>query len=86
VVVTSAINAANGMQTAGSAPCGSGKSVLGGGYTIQTTSSAVNAIGNEPADGADVDALRDDVWRVTINNQSGGTVTFDVYAICAATG
>ena len=70
-----------GHSNIGSAPCPTGKKVLGGGvYNLGTaTDDSVNTSGPTTLAGA----VSDTSWSVWVNSVSGAATTFRVQAICA---
>lgn len=74
-VVSALLTDAAGTQTTGTAVCPAGKSLVGGGAVISSTSLSENINSSIPS----ADGL---TWRVYVNNSSATSGTFRVYAIC----
>jgi hypothetical protein len=75
VIVHSAlVSAPSGLQTHGVAVCPTGKVVLGGGVDVQSSSVDANVNGTYPEGTT--------AWGADVNNASGATISFRVWAVC----
>lgn len=74
VVNSGALSASTGTQTRGTATCPAGAVIWGGGVFVSSISLAANINSSFPSGNA---------WLGDVNNASGSSTTFNVYAICA---
>ena len=75
VIVHSAlVSAPSGIQTHGVVVCPAGKVVLGGGVDVQSSSVDANVNGTYPEGTT--------AWGADVNNASGATISFRVWAVC----
>lgn len=77
VVTNGPLTALNGVQSSGSAVCPVNTRVFGGGASVASSSLFVNLNSSYPSSTGKG-------WTVDINNASGSSTTFNVYAICGA--
>ena len=68
------VSAPNGLQTHGVVVCPAGKVVLGGGVDVQSSSVDANVNGTYPEGTT--------AWGADVNNASGATISFRVWAVC----
>jgi hypothetical protein len=76
VVGSGSLGSPAGQQVHGAASCPAGKSVLGGGVFVTSTSVLVNVNSDYPSGNG---------WAADVNNASGAATSFTVYAICGNT-
>ena len=76
IVSSGSLGSPANQQVHGSVGCPSGKTLLGGGVFVTSSSVLVNVNSDYPSGNG---------WAADVNNASGAATTFSVYAICGNT-
>jgi hypothetical protein len=82
IVRVAGISNPAGLQAGGAANCPAGTNVIGGGAFSSSGSTAVNINSSYPTRQHASDP-EPNAWHVDMNNASGSSATFNVYAVCA---